>query len=303
MKFLATLYRSPQTRGGLIILTLVLAIALCAPLLSPEDPYQVNPDARLLPPLATSQLSAASGATSQGAKSQGATAQRATSERHLLGTDSVGRDTLSRLIYGSRLSLTVGFLAVVLSALFGTLVGAVSGYFGGWLESASGWLIDVQLSFPFLLLAIFLLGALGGGTLAVVLVLALGTWVNYARIVRAQVLSIRNQGYVEAARATGAGAARVLFLHVLPNTLAPICVVASFSMAQAILTEAALSFLGVGLDPSTPSWGTMLNDGRDYLVSAWWIATMPGIAIGVTVLGVTLFGDGLRELLDPRGLR
>ena len=308
MKFLATLYRSPQTRGGLIILTLVLAIALCAPLLSPEDPYQVNPNARLLPPLATSQLSAASGATSQGAtsqgaKSQGATAQRATSERHLLGTDSVGRDTLSRLIYGSRLSLTVGFLAVVLSALFGTLVGAVSGYFGGWLESASGWLIDVQLSFPFLLLAIFLLGALGGGTLAVVLVLALGTWVNYARIVRAQVLSIRNQGYVEAARATGAGAARVLFLHVLPNTLAPICVVASFSMAQAILTEAALSFLGVGLDPSTPSWGTMLNDGRDYLVSAWWIATMPGIAIGVTVLGVTLFGDGLRELLDPRGLR
>ena len=298
MKFLATLYRSPQTRGGLIILTLVLAIALCAPLLSPEDPYQVNPNARLLPPLATSQLSAASGATSQGA-----TAQRATSERHLLGTDSVGRDTLSRLIYGSRLSLTVGFLAVVLSALFGTLVGAVSGYFGGWLESASGWLIDVQLSFPFLLLAIFLLGALGGGTLAVVLVLALGTWVNYARIVRAQVLSIRNQGYVEAARATGAGAARVLFLHVLPNTLAPICVVASFSMAQAILTEAGLSFLGVGLDPSTPSWGTMLNDGRDYLVSAWWIATMPGIAIGVTVLGVTLFGDGLRELLDPRGLR
>ena len=303
MKFLATLYRSPQTRGGLIILTLVLAIALCAPLLSPEDPYQVNPNARLLPPLATAQLSAASGATSQGATSQGATAQRATSERHLLGTDSVGRDTLSRLIYGSRLSLTVGFLAVVLSALFGTLVGAVSGYFGGWLESASGWLIDVQLSFPFLLLAIFLLGALGGGTLAVVLVLALGTWVNYARIVRAQVLSIRNQGYVEAARATGAGAARVLFLHVLPNTLAPICVVASFSMAQAILTEAALSFLGVGLDPSTPSWGTMLNDGRDYLVSAWWIATMPGIAIGITVLGVTLFGDGLRELLDPRGLR
>jgi peptide/nickel transport system permease protein len=308
MTFLATLYRSPQTRGGLIILTLVLAIALCAPLLSPEDPYQVNPNARLLPPLATSQLSAASGATTQGATvpgttAQGTTEQAATRERHLLGTDSVGRDTLSRLIYGSRLSLTVGFLAVVLSALFGTLVGAVSGYFGGWLESASGWLIDVQLSFPFLLLAIFLLGALGGGTLAVVLVLALGTWVNYARIVRAQVLSIRNQGYVEAARATGAGAARVLFLHVLPNTLAPICVVASFSMAQAILTEAALSFLGVGLDPSTPSWGTMLNDGRDYLVSAWWIATMPGIAIGITVLGVTLFGDGLRELLDPRGLR
>jgi len=288
MSFLATLYRSPQTRGGLIILTLVLASALFAPLLAPQDPYQVNPKARLLPPLSTSQLSAAPDAPR---------------ERHLLGTDSVGRDTLSRLIYGSRLSLTVGFLAVVLSTIFGTLIGAVSGYFGGWIETASGWLIDVQLSFPFLLLAIFLLGALGGGTLAVVLVLALGTWVNYARIVRAQVLSIRHQGYVEAARATGAGAVRVLLLHVLPNTLAPICVVASFSMAQAILTEAAMSFLGVGLDPSVPSWGTMLNDGRDYLLSAWWIAAMPGIAIGITVLGVTLFGDGLRELLDPRGLR
>jgi peptide/nickel transport system permease protein len=204
---------------------------------------------------------------------------------HLLGTDSVGRDVLSRLIYGSRLSLTVGFLAVLISAVFGSLVGALSGYWGGWVEASSAWLIDVQLSFPFLLLAIFLLGALGGGTLAVVLVLALGTWVNYARIVRAQVLSIKNQGYVEAAHATGTGTLRILFVHILPNTLSPICVVGSFSMALAILTEAGL------------------NDGRDYLLTAWWIATMPGIAIGVTVLGVTLFGEGLRELLDPRGQR
>jgi peptide/nickel transport system permease protein len=288
MSFLRTLYRSPQTRTGLIILTVVVVIALCAPLLAPSNPYGVNPNSRLLPPFSLSPVATPAGAATQ---------------LHLLGTDSVGRDTLSRLIYGSRLSLTVGFMAVVLSAVFGTLIGSLSGYFGGRIESITGWLIDVQLSFPFLLLAIFLLGSLGGGTLAVVLVLALGTWVNYARIVRAQVLSIKNLGYVEAAHATGAGTGRVLFLHILPNTLAPICVVASFSMAQAILTEAALSFLGVGLDPSTPSWGTMLNDGRDYLLSAWWIATMPGIAIGITVLGVTLFGDGLRELLDPRGLR
>jgi peptide/nickel transport system permease protein len=288
MNYAALFYRSPQTRTGAIILTIVVAIALCAPLLAPSNPYQVDPGARLLPPLSASAAS---------------TAPDAPRRLHLLGTDSVGRDTLSRLIYGSRLSLSVGFLAVLLSAAFGTLIGGLSGYFGGWLESISGWLIDVQLSFPFLLLAIFLLGALGGGTLAVVLVLALGTWVNYARIVRSQVLSIKHQGYVEAAHATGASAARILFLHVLPNTVAPICVVASFSIAQAILTEAALSFLGVGLDPSTPSWGTMLNDGRDYLLSAWWIATMPGVAIGITVLGVMLFGDGLRELLDPRGLR
>ena len=294
MKFLMSLYRSPQTRTGLILLTFVVLVALAAPLLAPYSPVNVDPSARLLPPL--SRVLASS-------TQPGAPAAHAATALHLLGTDSVGRDVLSRLIYGSRLSLTVGFLAVLISAVFGRLVGSLSGYWGGWVEAASAWLIDVQLSFPFLLLAIFLLGALGGGTLAVVLVLALGTWVNYARIVRAQVLSIKNQGYVEAAHATGAGTLRILFVHILPNTLSPICVVGSFSMALAILTEAGLSFLGVGLDPSTPSWGTMLNDGRDYLLTAWWIATMPGIAIGVTVLGVTLFGEGLRELLDPRGLR
>jgi len=294
MKFLTSLYRSPQTQVGLILLTFVVLVALAAPLLAPFSPVNVDPSARLLPPL--SRVLASS-------THSGASAAHAEMALHLLGTDSVGRDVLSRLIYGSRLSLTVGFLAVLISAVFGSLVGSLSGYWGGWVEALSAWLIDVQLSFPFLLLAIFLLGALGGGTLAVVLVLALGTWVNYARIVRAQVLSIKNQGYVEAAHATGSGTLRILFVHILPNTLSPICVVGSFSMALAILTEAGLSFLGVGLDPSTPSWGTMLNDGRDYLLTAWWIATMPGIAIGVTVLGVTLFGEGLRELLDPRGLR
>ena len=282
MNFWRLLNRVPQVRSGFIMLALVVAAALAAPLLAPFSPMHVDPGARLLPP-----LSPAAGATST----------------YILGTDSVGRDILSRLLYGARLSLTVGMLAVLLSTAFGTMVGALSGFFGGWIDDFSAWLIDVQLSFPFLLLAIFLLGALGGGTAAVVLILALGTWVNYARIVRAQVLSIKNQGYVEAAHVTGAGAARVLFVHVLPNTLSPICVVASFSMAQAILTEAGLSFLGVGLDPSTPSWGTMLNDGRDYLLNAWWIAAMPGIAISFTVLAVTLLGEGLRDLLDPGGPR
>ena len=284
MSFWARLIRCPPARRGLVMLVVMIVVAVAAPLVAPMDPWKVEPAARLLPPLSRSPVD---GATTL----------------HLLGTDSVGRDVLSRLIYGSRVSLTVGFAAMVLSALFGSLIGVVSGYFGGIVESLTGWLVDVQLSFPFLLLAIFLLGALGGGTLAVILILALATWVNYARIVRAQVLSIKNQGYVEAAHATGASVGRVLFVHILPNTLAPICVVASFSMAQAILTEAGLSFLGVGLDPSTPSWGTMLNDGRDYLLTAWWISTMPGIAIGFTVLGVMLFGEGLRELLDPRGMR
>lgn len=282
MEFWRLLNRVPQARSGIIMLALVVAAALAAPLLAPFSPMHVDPGARLLPPLST-----VAGSTST----------------YILGTDSVGRDILSRLLYGARLSLTVGMLAVLLSTAFGTMVGALSGFFGGWIDGFSAWLIDVQLSFPFLLLAIFVLGALGGGTAAVVLILALGTWVNYARIVRAQVLSIKNQGYVEASRVTGAGAARVLFVHVLPNTLSPICVVASFSMAQAILTEAGLSFLGVGLDPSTPSWGTMLNDGRDYLLNAWWIAAMPGLAISFTVLGVTLLGEGLRDLLNPSGPR
>lgn len=276
MAFWRQLWRLAPARSGFLILLVVVFAAAAAPLLAPFSPMQSDPGARLLPPLSES----------------------ANSATYLLGTDSIGRDILSRLLYGARLSLTVGALAVLLSAAFGTLVGSLSGFFGGWIDQFSAWLIDVQLSFPFLLLAIFLLGALGGGTAPVVLILALGTWVNYARIVRAQVLSIKTLGYVESARVTGAGVSRVLFVHILPNTLSPICVVASFSMAQAILTEAGLSFLGVGLDPTTPSWGTMLNDGRDYLLSAWWIAAMPGLAIGVTVLGVMLFGEGLRELLD-----
>ena len=301
MSFWARLIRCPPARRGLVMLVVMIVVALAAPIVAPMDPWKVQPAARLLPPLSRSPVDGTD-APRNGASAPGNAAPGATT-LHFLGTDSVGRDVLSRLIYGSRVSLTVGFAAMVLSALFGSLIGVVSGYFGGIVESLAGWLVDVQLSFPFLLLAIFLLGALGGGTLAVILILALATWVNYARIVRAQVLSIKNQGYVEAAHATGASVGRVLFVHILPNTLAPICVVASFSMAQAILTEAGLSFLGVGLDPSTPSWGTMLNDGRDYLLTAWWISTMPGIAIGFTVLGVMLFGEGLRELLDPRGMR
>jgi peptide/nickel transport system permease protein len=303
MTFLARLIRCPPARHGALMLLIVVVIAIAAPLLVPADPWKVQPAARLLPPLSRTAADGTNVSNDAAATDPLEPTVRAATTLHILGTDSIGRDVLSRLIYGSRVSLTVGFAAMVLSAVFGSLIGVVSGYFGGIVESLTGWLVDVQLSFPFLLLALFLLGALGGGTLAVILILALATWVNYARIVRAQVLSIKNQGYVEAAHASGASVGRVLFIHILPNTLAPICVVASFSMAQAILTEAGLSFLGVGLDPSTPSWGTMLNDGRDYLLTAWWISTMPGIAIGFTVLAVMLFGEGLRELLDPRDMR
>lgn len=280
---ISLLRRSPRAVTGAAILLVILALAIAAPLFGSGGPQDVNPAARLLAPLHATPADAGPPAV------------------HLLGTDGVGRDVLARAIYGSRISLTVGVLAALLSAVLGVAAGAVSGYFGGWIDSVASWLMEVQLSFPFLLLAIFLLGSLGGGVTAVILILALATWVNTARVVRGQVIAIKAQGYVEAARTTGAGAARIVVRHVLPNVLSPVAVLASFSMAQAILTEAGLSFLGVGLDPSTPSWGTMLNDGKDYLISAWWIGAAPGIAIALAVLGATLLGEGLRDLLDSGG--
>lgn len=263
---------------GAAILLVMTCTAILAPVLAPHNPMKVDLRARLAPP-----------AWVDGG-----------SVGNFLGTDNVGRDVLSRMIHGSRVSLSVGIAAVALGALVGSTVGCLAGFFGRRLDTLLSWLINVQLSFPFTLLAIFLLATFGGGFLTVVCVLALGSWVNYARIVRGQVIAVRAQDYVEAARSIGVGSLRLIRRHILPNTLSPIIVIASFSMAQAILTEAALTFLGVGLDPSVPSWGGMLTDGRDYLHTAWWIATMPGIAIAVTVLGINLLGDWLRDVLDPR---
>lgn len=266
---------------GAAIILLAVAIAIFAPLIAPMSVTQIDLRARLAPP------SWVAGG----------------SPRHLLGTDNIGRDILSRLIYGSRISLAVGTAAALIGAVLGSLMGMLAGYFGGRVDTVISWFIDVQLSFPFTLLAIFLLGTFGGGFTAVVLVLALATWVNYARVVRSQVLTVKVQDYVTAARSVGVGTVRTLTRYILPNTTAPIIVVASFSTAQAILTQAALSFLGVGIDASVPSWGAMLNDGREYLQSAWWIATFPGAAIAFTVLGVNLLGDWLRDILDPRSMK
>jgi peptide/nickel transport system permease protein len=263
---------------GAAILATALLFAAAAPAVAPYTPTHIDLRQRLLPPAW----------------------QAAGSPRHILGTDNVGRDMASRIIGGARLSLSVGIAAALLGAIAGTLLGLCAGFFGGRTDSVISWLINVQLAFPFTLFAIFLLAVLGGGFGPVVCVLALATWVNFARIVRSQTLSLREQDFVTAARAIGVGTPRILRRYILPAVLPSIVVVGSFSAAQAILTEAALSFLGVGVDPTIPSWGAMLNLGRNYLQTAWWMATFPGIAIALTVLGANLVGDWLGTRLDPR---
>ena len=262
---------------GALLLGLSLLSAVGAPVLAPYAPMQLDLRHRLLPPAW---------------ESGGVIA-------HPLGTDNVGRDMLSRLLWGARISLSVGAGAALLGAVAGSALGLLAGTLGGWTDRCVSWLIDVQLAFPFTLFAIFLLAVCGGGFVSVILVLALATWVNFARVVRAQARSLRAQDFVLAAHAVGVGPLRLFRRYLLPAVMPSIIVVGSFSAAQAMLTEAALSFLGVGVSSSTPSWGAMLDQGRNYLESAWWIATFPGLAIALTVLGANLVGDWLRDRLDP----
>jgi peptide/nickel transport system permease protein len=261
--------------GGAILLVVVLA-AVCAPLLTASDPVRPSFGQRLRAPWGL-----------------GGTAARP------LGADNLGRDIYARLLYGGRISLVLATSAVVLATGVGVLVGLLAGYLGGKLDDVVMRLADVQLTFPVIMLAIAIVAVVGTSPLALVGVLALSGWVLHARTVRANVLTIRHLEYVDAARALGASHWRVVFRHVLPNTLAPILVIASSQFATMVLLESGLSFLGMGVQPPQPSWGAMLAEGRDYLSNAWWLATMPGVAISLVVLGANLLGDGLRDLLDP----
>jgi peptide/nickel transport system permease protein len=262
--------------GGAILLALVLC-ALFAPLLAPCDPSEQNLYERLKPPLWAGEAR----------------------KTYILGSDHLGRDQLSRLIFGARVSLLVGLSAATLSGFLGMLFGGLAGYLGGRTDEAIMGLADIQLAFPSILLALVAVAILGPGLLNVIIVFSATSWVPYARTLRASILSVREQPYVLASQALGCNRLKILWAHVLPNAVIPLIVIASFQMATLITQEAALSFLGVGVPPSIPSWGNMMADGREYLQGAWWLSTLPGIALMAVVLGINFLGDGLRSAIDP----
>ena len=263
---------------GLAVVAVVILSAVGAPLVTVFDPIEQDINQRLKEP----------------------GWRNAAGQAHVLGTDHLGRDILARIIYGSRVALVVGLSAVLISGVLGMAIGLVSGYFGGKVDDFFMRLADIQLAFPFILLAIAVIGVLGPSLRNIIVVIGVSSWVVYARVVRGEVLSIREREFVQAAIALGSRDGRVVLRHVLPNAFTPWLVVATLDMARVIVIESALSFLGLGVQPPTPTWGGMLADGRVYLSTAWWLATFPGLAILVTVLGINLLGDGLRDTLDPR---
>jgi len=269
---LRRLARHRGARLGLAILASLALMALAAPWLSPRDPIKTSPREALQAPGA----------------------------RFLLGSDQFGRDVASRTLYGARISLTVGLIAVSIAVALGTPVGLVSGYYGGRVDGFMMRVVDVLLAFPGILLALVIVTVLSPGLNNVMIAVGLAAVPNYARLVRASVLAAREQPYVEAARALGSRDASIVGRYILPNVVAPLIVTATLGLGTAILSAAALSFLGLGSQPPQPEWGRMLSEGRDYLREAWWISTVPGLGIVLTVLAMNLLGDGLRDVLDPR---
>jgi peptide/nickel transport system permease protein len=262
---------------GLTILLVMILMAILAPWLAPHDPNAQSLLSRMKPPVFA-------GGT----------------WKHILGTDHLGRDLLSRLMYGARISLFIGFATALIAGLIGTAVGIVAGFYDGWIRSILMRIVDVFLAIPYILFAVAVVGALGAGITNLILVLACTRWVQFARIVYGQTLSVREKEYVEAARVRGNSQWRILVAHILPNVSTPIIVVMTLEVAFMIIMESALTFLGLGVSPSTPTWGWMLAEGKDYMSIAWWLSVVPGIAIVATVLGINLFGDALRDTLDPR---
>jgi peptide/nickel transport system permease protein len=276
---LRAIWRSPAGLFGWTVLVLFVIVGVLGPWIAPYDPTLQNLVGRLSPPTLVP--------TANGLP-------------HLLGTDELGRDILSRLLVGSRITLLVSLAAVVVGGTVGCALGLVAGYYGGWLERIIMRLVDIQLAFPFILLALLVIAVLGPSLSNLILVLAFTSWVDYARVTRAETLSIREREFVQAARSIGATDWRILTLHILPNVCSTVIVIMTLQLAKVIILEASLSFLGLGVQPPTPSWGRMLADGRDFVATAWWLAAFPGLAILLLVLSVNLVGDWLSIYLNPR---
>jgi peptide/nickel transport system permease protein len=275
--YVRALRRDSVTMTALVFLVLVVVAALAAELVSPHDPYAQSLMARNMEPMSAAEKGIP----------------------HLLGTDFLGRDQLSRMIFGARVSLAVGFVSVAISGTFGVILGLVAGYFGGRVDSIIMRIVDVQMAFPTLLLALVILYSAGASFWNVIIVIGITRWMIYARVARSLTLTLRESVFVEAIRAVGSSHKRIIFGHLLPNILSPVLALATLEMASVILTEAALDFLGLGIQPPESSWGLMLSQGRQYMTSAWWLVTFPGLAILLVTLAFNLVATWLRAVTDP----
>ena len=263
---------NPLSVTGLIIILILATVALFAPLIAPYGPAAINVYNVLSPP----------------------------NSAHLLGTDDLGRDVLSRIIWGSRTSLKVGFIAVGIAITIGTVLGAIAGFYGGTIDSLLMRFVDIMLAFPTFFLILAVIAIVEPSISTIMIIIGLTGWMDVARLVRAEFLTLKERDFVSAARAIGASDSRIIFRHIIPNALSPVFVAATFGIAGAILTESGLSFLGLGVQPPEPSWGNILTSGKDYITVAWWLSLFPGLAILITVLSYNLVGEGLRDALDPR---
>lgn len=257
---------------GFIIILIVLLCGIAGHWIAPFDPLATDFSKKLLPPM---------------------------TDGHLLGTDQLGRDILSRLIAGTKISLIIGITTVIFAGLIGSIVGIISGYFRGWIDTVLMRIVDVQLSFPFILLVLVINAVIGTGLKNIIISLVIGGWVIFARVVRSEVLALREKEFILACVATGVRRWEIIVKHILPNLFTPIIILSSLQVATFIIAEASVSFLGFGVQPPQPAWGNMLNEGKDYIFNSWWLITFPGLAIVITALGVNLFGDWLRDVLDP----
>lgn len=272
-RMIRSLRRDPGAMLSVAFLLLVICTAILARFLVPDTINNPSFGTRLLPPL---------------------------TDGHIAGTDQLGRDVWGRMLLGARISMIVGFLTVVLSAMIGVPIGMLAGYFGGWPDVILMRLVDVQLAFPFILLALTINAILGLGLRNIIITLVIAGWIEYARIARGETLVVREREFVQAAHISGANTIRVFVRHILPNIVTPLIVISTLQVARFIIAEASISFLGFGIQPPTPAWGSMVSEGLDYIFSAWWLITLPGLTLAMVALAVNITGDWLRDSLDPR---